>query len=66
MNGEMGEIVGTVATLSRFPVKSMQGERLTTAELTGSGLVGDRAYALAETETGKVVSGKTPRLGRSY
>ena len=51
------------ATLSRFPVKSMQGERLTTAELTEHGLVGDRAYALVETETGKVMSAKNPRLG---
>src|SRR5947209_9659906 len=59
----MSEMLGTVATLSRFPVKSMQGERLTAAELTEGGLVGDRAYALVDTETGKVLSGKTPRLG---
>ena len=59
----MGETVGTVATLSRFPVKSMQGEQLATAELTEHGVVGDRAYALVETETGKVMSGKNPRLG---
>jgi uncharacterized protein YcbX len=59
----MSEPVGTVATLSRFPVKSMQGERLESAELTESSLVGDRAYALVETETGKVMSGKNPRLG---
>jgi uncharacterized protein YcbX len=59
----MSEPVGTVARLSRFPVKSMQGERLESAELTESSLVGDRAYALVETETGKVMSGKNPRLG---
>jgi len=59
----MGEVVGTVATMSRFPVKSMQGERLTSAELTERGLVGDRAYALVETETGKVLSGKNPAIG---
>ena len=59
----MGEPVGAITTLSRFPVKSMQGERLATAELTTSGFVGDRAYALVETDTGKVLSGKTPRLG---
>ena len=59
----MGEMVGAVATLSRFPVKSMQGERLATAEVTEGGLVGDRAYALVETETGKVLSGKNPRVG---
>ena len=59
----MSQAVGTVATLSRFPVKSMQGERLATAGLTEHSLVGDRAYALVETETGKVMSGKNPRVG---
>jgi uncharacterized protein YcbX len=59
----MGEAVGTVTTLSRFPVKSMQGERLAAVELTMTGFFGDRAYALIETETGKVMSRKTPRLG---
>jgi hypothetical protein len=59
----MPEALGTVTTLSRFPVKSMQGEKLTEAELSEHGLVGDRAYALIETETGKVMSGKNPRVG---
>ena len=63
MNDQIGETVGTVTTLSRFPVKSMQGERLSTAELTEHGVVGDRAYALVDTETGKVMSAKNPRLG---
>ena len=31
--------------------------------MTARGLVGDRAYTLIDTEAGKVVSGKTPRLG---
>jgi uncharacterized protein len=56
------ETVGTVAGLWRFPVKSMQGERLEQAELTGRGLVGDRAYALIDAETGKVASAKSVRL----
>jgi uncharacterized protein YcbX len=43
-------------------VKSMQGERLERAELTAHGLVGDRGYALVDTETGKVVSAKSVRL----
>lgn len=60
----MGEALGTVAKLSRFPVKSMQGEQLAEAELTEHGLVGDRAYALVETDAGKVMSGKNPRVGR--
>jgi uncharacterized protein YcbX len=59
----MADMVGAVAALSRFPVKSMQGERLSRAEVTESGLVGDRAYALVATETGKVLSAKSPRVG---
>jgi uncharacterized protein len=54
-------IAGTVAGLWRFPVKSMRGEQLAEAELTPAGLVGDRAYALIETDTGKVVSAKSAR-----
>lgn len=55
-------IVGAVAGLWRFPVKSMRGERIDQAELTGRGLVGDRAYALIDADTGKVVSAKSVRL----
>jgi uncharacterized protein len=54
--------VGSVAELWRFPVKSMRGERLDQAELTGRGLLGDRVYALVDTDTGKVVSAKSVRL----
>jgi uncharacterized protein YcbX len=57
-----GSIIGSVAGLWRFPVKSMRGERLEQAELTRRGLVGDRAYALIDTDTGKVVSAKSVRL----
>jgi uncharacterized protein YcbX len=61
----MSEVVGSVKALWRFPVKSMLGERLETAELTEDGFVGDRTYALIDGETGEVLSGKTPRLGPS-
>jgi MOSC domain-containing protein len=61
----MGEAVGAVKALWRFPVKSMRGEKLEVADLTERGLVGDRAYALIDTETGKVMSAKTPRMGPS-
>ena len=54
--------VGAVAGLWRFPVKSMRGERLEQAELTEHGLVGDRTYALIDTDTGKVVSALSVRL----
>ena len=50
---------GSVARLWRFPVKSMRGEPLETVELGKGGLVGDRAYALVETDSGKVVSAKS-------
>ena len=53
--------VGSVAGLWRFPVKSMRGELLEQAELTAQGLVGDRAYALIDADTGKVVSAKSVR-----
>ena len=56
------EVVGSVAELWRFPVKSMSGERLEETELTERGLVGDRAYALIDSDTGKVVSAKSVRL----
>src|SRR5579863_7057542 len=58
----MEQSVGTVAELWRFPVKSMAGERLEAAELTPGGIVGDRAYALIDVETGNVVSAKSVRL----
>jgi MOSC domain-containing protein len=54
--------VGSVTALWRFPVKSMMGEQLEQAELTRQGLVGDRAYALIDSSTGKVVSAKSVRL----
>lgn len=40
----------------------MGGERLEHGEFTERGLVGDRAYALVDTGTGKVVSAKSVRL----
>jgi len=55
-------VVGSVDRLWTFPVKSMKGEQLEQAEFTDRGLVGDRAYALMDTETGKVVSAKSVRL----
>jgi hypothetical protein len=58
------ESVGTVAVLRRYPVKSMLGEELRTAEVTERGLAGDRALALVHSETSKVVSAKNPRLWR--
>jgi uncharacterized protein YcbX len=50
-----------VAELWRFPVKSMQGERLDQVEIGTSGVLGDRSYALIDGDDGKVVSAKNPR-----
>ena len=41
-----------VAGLWRYPVKSLQGERLTRAEVGPEGLAGDRQWALFDTATG--------------
>ena len=41
-----------VQEIWRFPVKSMQGERLEAAEVEPQGLRGDRAFALFDAETG--------------
>jgi uncharacterized protein YcbX len=55
--------VGTVAALWRYPVKSMLGEELDASAVGERGLAGDRAYALVDRETGKIVSGKNPGRG---
>ena len=54
-------VLGSVAALWRYPVKSMLGEEVDGAEVTEHGLAGDRAYALVDVETGKVASAKAPR-----
>lgn len=41
-----------VAELWRYPVKSMQGERVDTVDLTSWGLAGDRRWALFDLDTG--------------
>ncbi len=56
-----GGRVGTVGALWRYPVKSMMGEELNATDVTERGLLGDRAYALVDGETGKVASAKFPR-----
>jgi uncharacterized protein YcbX len=56
--------VGTessVATLWRYPVKSMQGEELNAADITAAGLFGDRQFAVIDPATGKVAGAKNPR-----
>lgn len=53
-----------VATLSRYPVKSMLGEQLEEAVLGAAGLPLDRRYGLLDAATGYVATAKHPRLWR--
>jgi uncharacterized protein YcbX len=53
--------VGRIAEVWRYPVKSMAGESLAAAELASAGILGDRAFAIVDVETGTVASAKHPR-----
>jgi uncharacterized protein YcbX len=54
-------VTGQVRAIYRYPIKSMRGEELDASEVMQRGLLGDRALALVDAETGKVVSAKNPR-----
>src|SRR5690242_11306469 len=55
------QLVGSVVSLWRYPVKSMRGEELDASAVDRRGLLGDRAYAVVDRSDGKVVSAKNPR-----
>jgi len=55
------QLVGSIASLWRYPVKSMMGEELEASEVTLRGLVGDRAYALLDVQSGQIASAKNPK-----
>jgi len=57
-------MLGTVAALRRYPVKSMLGEDLAASDVTFTGLTGDRQLAVLSRTTGKIASAKLPRLWR--
>ena len=52
--------IGAVVSLWRYPVKSMMGEELDTAQVGNQGLLGDRVYALLDSHDGKVATAKNP------
>ena len=54
----MNTRVGAIAELWRYPVKSMLGERLERAEIGSRGLTGDRAFAVLDLGSGRIVSAK--------
>jgi uncharacterized protein YcbX len=52
--------IGSVGSLFRYPVKSMMGEELNATRIGSKGFQGDRVFALADAETGKIASAKNP------
>jgi uncharacterized protein len=62
MDQHLQSVVGKLASIWRYPVKSMLGEELAEIGVSESGLDGDRAFALIDCATGKVASAKNPRL----
>src|SRR5438874_9390158 len=54
-------VSGSVVSIWRYPVKSMMGEELNTAQINKGGVLGDRVYALVDSSDGKVASAKNPR-----
>ncbi len=52
------QIVGHVAEIWRYPVKSMGGESLARAFVTQAGVPGDRLWAVRDEEAGEIRGGK--------
>ncbi len=61
MTGSGTQKSGSVSAICAYPVKSMLGEELAQIAVTERGLMGDRAYALIDDESGKVITAKNPR-----
>jgi uncharacterized protein YcbX len=57
-------MLGTVARLRRYPVKSMLGEDVDAVDVALTGMAGDRRLAVVSRLTGKIASAKLPRLWR--
>jgi uncharacterized protein YcbX len=53
--------VPSVVALWRYPVKSMMGEELNSADVTERGLLGDRHFAVVDRASGKIGGAKNPR-----
>lgn len=52
--------IGSVASLHRYPVKSMMGEDLNATHVGAKGFHGDRVFAIADAASGKIASAKNP------
>ena len=55
-----------VEEIWRYPVKSLRGELLDHSTVTARGLLGDRLWAVNDTATGKLGSGKDTRRFRRF
>jgi uncharacterized protein YcbX len=63
VSDSVGTTVGSVASISVYPVKSLGGRTVGAAEVETAGLRGDRAYAVVDAGTGERVTVKTtPQL----
>ncbi|MFI7430024.1 MOSC domain-containing protein [Micromonospora sp. NPDC049836] len=58
-------LLGQIAGIRRYPVKSLLGEELDAAEVRAGGLVGDRRLALLDRVSGRVASAKNPYRWRA-
>lgn len=59
----MSDVVGQVAQVSVYPVKSLAGREVSAAEVDDAGLRGDRAWSVVDADTGERVTVKTtPQL----
>lgn len=56
-------VQGEVVSISRYPVKSMGGERLSSVTVDERGIVGDRRFAVTDRD-GQLASGKNTRRFR--
>mgnify|MGYP000029128189 CR=1 FL=1 len=55
--------VGTVKEVWRFPVKSMFGETIASAQMAPAGFADDRTWAVRDDDTGEIIGGKKiPKL----
>lgn len=56
--------VGIISEIWRYPVKSIAGEMIASADLDSLGIPGDRRFALRNLDSGKIISAKLPKFGR--
>ncbi|MGB0910279.1 MAG: MOSC domain-containing protein [Nitrospirales bacterium] len=61
MPNESLATIGKILSVWRYPVKSMSGSELSTAQMTERGLSGDRSYAILDRSDGKIATAKNPK-----